>query len=113
MVDTGYVPDRGDLVWLDFNPQAGREQMGRRPAIVISPKNYNQRSHLALFCPVTSRIKGYPFEVPLQATEKITGVVISDQVKSLDWTQRNVEFVEKADSKVFGEVIEKLSLLII
>ena len=112
MVNTNYVPDRGDLVWLDFNPQAGREQMGRMPAIVISPGSYNFKSHLALFCPVTSRQKGYPFEVPLQNSKNINGVIISDQVKSLDWTQRNVEFIEKADAKVFEEVREKLSLLI-
>lgn len=79
------APDRGDLVWLNFSPQAGHEQAGHRPALVLSPERYNGRSSVALFCPITSRVKGYPFEVALPPAGKITGVVLADQVRSLDW----------------------------
>jgi mRNA interferase MazF len=81
---SSYVPDRGDLVWLEFTPQAGSEQRGRRPALVLSPKTYNGKVGLALFCPVTSKIKGYPFEVKLPDGSEVSGVVLSDQLKSLD-----------------------------
>ena len=84
-----YVPGRGDIVWLDFNPQAGHEQAGRRPALVLSPSSYNERTGLALFCPVTTAVKGYPFEVHLPQGGNITGVVLSDHIKSLDWRARN------------------------
>lgn len=80
-----YVPERGDVVWLQFDPQAGHEQAGHRPALVVSPKAYNGRVGLALFCPVTSRVKGYPFEVQFPAGGKFEGAVLADQVKSLDW----------------------------
>lgn len=79
-----YIPQRGDIIWLDFNPQAGREQAGRRPAFVVSPAAYNRKVGLALVCPVTSRVKGYPFEVVLPAGLAVTGVILSDQLKSLD-----------------------------
>jgi len=85
---TGYVPERGEIVWLEFDPQAGHEQAGRRPALVISPKDYNAKVGLALVCPITSKIKGYPFEVVLPPG-LITGAVLSDQVSSLDWRVRN------------------------
>jgi mRNA interferase MazF len=78
-----YIPERGDIVWLNFTPQTGHEQMGRRPAIVISPFDYNEKVGLGLFCPITSKIKGYPFEVKIE-NKKIDGVVLSDQIKSLD-----------------------------
>jgi mRNA interferase MazF len=78
------VPDRGDVVWLEFDPQAGHEQAGHRPAVVLSPRAYNQKSGLALFCPITSRIKGYPFEVVLPPDLPVQGAVLCDQVKSLD-----------------------------
>ena len=84
-----YVPDRGDIVWLQFTPQAGHEQAGHRPALVLSPASYNRRSGLMLCCPITSRVKGYPFEVALGEGEDLAGVVLADQVKSLDWKARH------------------------
>ena len=112
MVNDSYLPERGDIVWLDFSPQSGREQRGRRPAIVISPKAYNKKTSLALFCPITSQIKGYPFEVELKATMITKGAVISDQVKSLDWKQRNTEFIEKATPGIIHDVLRKINLLV-
>ena len=107
-----YVPERGDIVWLDFTPQTGHEQKGRRPAIVISPIEYNEKVGLAIFCPITTKEKDYPFEVKI-ANKKINGVVLSDQVKSLDWEKRNVEYITKSKKEEFEEVINKLKLLII
>ncbi len=86
-----YIPRRGDLVWLSFTPQAGHEQAGRRPAVVLSPSAYNAKAGPALFCPVTTQVKGYPFEVPLPANLGIAGVVLADQVRSLDWRVRKAE----------------------
>ena len=83
-----YVPDRGDVVWLNFTPQAGHEQAGHRPALVVSPASYNGKTGLMLCCPITSRVKGYPFEVPLDSGAGVEGVVLSDQIKSLDWRAR-------------------------
>lgn len=106
-----YVPERGDLVWLNFNPQAGHEQAGRRPALVISPKSYNGKVGLAIFCPITSHVKGYPFEVVVTGNT-ISGVVLADQVKSLDWRARNTAFVEEAAEPVVAEVLGKLAALV-
>ena len=111
MVKKKYIPDRGDIVWLDFNPQSGHEQKGRRPAIVISPALYNEKTNLAIFCPITTQIKGYPFEVNV-SEKKIEGVVLADQVKSLDWKQRNAKFIVKSKDDVTNLVLQKLSLLI-
>jgi len=91
-----YIPDRGDLVWLEFTPQTGSEQAGRRSAVVMSPKSYNQRVGLALFCPVTSKVKGYPFAVPLPTGGQVAGVVLADQLKSLDWRVRKARLIERA-----------------
>jgi mRNA interferase MazF len=88
-----YVPDRGDAVWLSFNPQTGHEQAGRRPALVLSPASYNGKVGLAIFCPITNQIKGYPFEVVIPSGLKVTGAVLSDQVKSLDWHARRAELL--------------------
>ncbi len=96
----GYVPERGDVVWIHFNPQAGHEQAGRRPALVISPAGYNGRVGLALLCPITSQVKGYPFEVAVPEGLRVSGVVLSDQVKSLDWRARRVDFVERVPESV-------------
>ena len=85
------APDRGDLIWIDFDPQAGHEQAGRRPALVLSPRGYHQRTHLAIVCPVTSQRKGYPFEVPLPDGLAISGVVLADQVNSIDRRARRIE----------------------
>jgi len=112
MLTSDYCPERGDIVWLDFDPQSGHEQKGRRPAIVISPKIYNSKSGLALFCPITNQIKGYPFEVMLPSNLPVTGVVISDQVKSLDWKVRNAELIVTAPRNVLIEAINKFSTLV-
>jgi mRNA interferase MazF len=111
MLNSDYIPERGDIIWLNFNPQSGREQMGRRLALVISPQSYNGKVGLVLVCPITSQIKGYPFEVEL--TNSITkGVVISDQIKSLDWRMRNAEFIERLKLEKVVEVISKFSTLV-
>ena len=106
-----YVPDRGDLVWIEMNPQAGREQAGRRPAFVVSPKSYNGKVGLALLCPLTSKVKGYPFEVAVEG-KTVQGVVLADQVKSLDWKARRARLVERADRAVVSEVLAKIEVLI-
>ncbi len=108
----GYVPDRGDLVWLRFTPQAGHEQAGRRPAFVLSPRRYNARAGLALVCPVTSRVKGYPFEVRLPPGLAVEGVVLADQVRSLDWRARAAERIARAPDEVVEETIGKLLALL-
>ena len=112
MVERLYVPDTGDIVWLTFTPQAGHEQAGRRPALVLSPRSYNEKTSLALFCPITSRVKGYPFEVSLPAASTITGVVLADQIKSLDWRARRIRFASQVPSRVLGEVLAKLAVLL-
>ena len=106
------APDRGDLVYLDFDPQAGHEQSGRRPALVISPQLYNQATSLMLCCPITSRVKGYPFEVPVSGTGGVTGVILSDQLRSLDWVARHAEVVGQADEDVLDDVLAKISPLL-
>ncbi len=112
MVKSDYCPDRGDIVWLNFNPQSGHEQKGRRPAVCISPFDYNNKVGLALFCPVTTSVKGYPFEVIIPEELQTEGTIISDQVKSLDWQKRNAEFIEKAPKYVISELIDKFSVLL-
>ena len=111
MVKKLYIPERGDIVWLNFNPQSGHEQKGKRPAVVISPKGYNEKTGLALFCPITSKIKNYPFEVKIES-KKVTGVALSDQIKSLDWKTRDIEFIFKETSEKIKEIIEKISVLL-
>jgi len=111
MVAKDFVPDRGDLVWVDLNPTKGREQAKVRPAIVVSPKSYNQKTSLALMCPVTSVQKRYPFEVAVK-NKKVSGVILADHVRSLDWKARNTKFIVKAEKAVIEEVRTKLSVLI-
>jgi mRNA interferase MazF len=111
MVKNIYSPERGDIVWLDFNPQSGRKQKGKKPAIVISPKEYNEKVGLGLFCPITTKIKDYPFEVKIE-NEKINGVVLSDQIKNLDWKAREIEFIAKENSGKIDEIINKISILL-
>ena len=107
-----YIPKRGDLVWLQFTPQAGYEQAGRRPAVVLSPERYNQKTSLALFCPVTTQVKGYPFETPLPPGLPVSGVVLCDQIKSLDWTVRQAEFICALPEEALDDVMGKsLALL--
>jgi mRNA interferase MazF len=106
-----YVPDKGDIVWLQFDPQAGHEQAGRRPALTISPKSYNQKTGLGIFCPITSHEKGYPFEVKIMIS-KIQGVILVDQIKSLDWKIRKAEFIQKVKPEVLADVLALLDTLI-
>lgn len=106
------APDRGDIVWISLNPQAGHEQAGRRPAIVLSPRAYNDKVGLALLCPITSRVKGYPFEVLLPPGLPVSGVVLADQVKSLDWRSRNAEIVGRVAEATVAEVLAKLGTLL-
>ena len=106
-----YVPERGHIVWLDFNPQTGHEQAGHRPALVISPKIYNEKSGLLLACPLTSKVKGYPFAVELPAKDG-GGCVLTDQIKSLDWRVRKAKFKSKIPSRALKEVLGKLEVLI-
>ena len=107
-----YVPERGDAIWINFNPQAGHEQSGRRPAIVLSPHSYNGKVGLCLLCPITNKAKGYPFEVSIPADLAVTGVVLSDQAKSLDWRVRNAEFIVQLPESITNEVLKKLKSLL-
>ena len=111
MVDGEYVPNRGDIVWMSFTPQAGHERAGHRPALVVSPREYNAITSLALCCPITSQVKGYPFEVDLPPSGPITGVVLADQIKSLDWRARGARFESRCSSAVISEVLGKVGTL--
>ena len=108
----GYAPRRGEVVWLELNPQTGHEQAGRRPAIVISPEAYNRRVGLALLCPITNRVKGYPYEVLLPGGMEVSGAILSDQVKSLDWRARRAKTICDAPGDVTEEVLAKLRTLV-
>ena len=107
-----YVPDRGDIVWLQFNPQAGHEQAGHRPALVLSPASYNRRSGLMLCCPMTSQMKGYPFEVLITSDTDRDSLVLADQVKSLDWKVRKAVKKGTASIEVIAETLSKLQTLL-
>lgn len=107
-----YVPDSGDLVWLTFDPQSGREQRGRRSALILSPRIYNQRTQLAIACPITSHAKGYPFEVPLPEGASIEGVILSDHLKSLDWKTRRAELAGTVEGDTMAEVRERIRPLL-
>lgn len=112
MVDQLQAPSRGDLIWVSLNPQAGHEQAGRRPALVLSPVEYNRRVGLALMCPVTSRAKGYPFEVALPSDLDVSGVILADQIKSLDWRARRAEIACRVPKSVTDEILGKLATLL-
>jgi mRNA interferase MazF len=107
-----YCPKRGDIVWLSFTPQAGHEQAGTRPALTLSPESYNRKVGLAVFCPVTSQVKGYPFEVAIPDGQKVSGVILSDQVRNLDWKARNARFLCSLAPATVREVLEVLSDLL-
>jgi mRNA interferase MazF len=109
---TDYVPARGDVVWITLNPQAGHEQAGRRPAVVLSPRSYNGKVGLTILCPVTSQTKGYPFEVPIPSGLTVRGVILADQVKSLDWRAREAELMCELPGKTMGEVLQKIGVLL-
>ena len=106
------TPDRGDLVWITFTPQAGHEQAGRRPAVILSPRGYHQKTAFVIVCPITTTIKGYPFEVLLPAGLPVNGAVLSDQVKSLDRHVRDIEVVGKVPNAVMDEITAKLNALL-
>ncbi len=106
-----YVPDLGDIVWVHFTPQAGHEQAGRRPAVVLSPKTYNAKSGLMLCVPVTNQIKGYPFEVTLSGIGA-TGAALADQVKSLDWQARQVERKGRATTEELNHILAMIKALL-
>ena len=112
MVERRFVPDRGDSVWLEFDPRRGHEQSGRRPALVLSPRAYNEKVGLAILCPITRRAKGYPFEVGLPDELEVDGVVLADQVKSLDWRARRAELIAPVPGDVTEEVLAKLATLL-
>jgi mRNA interferase MazF len=107
-----YVPNRGDAVWISFDPRVGHEQAGRRPAVVLSPEAYNGKVGLAILCPITSQVKGYPFEVVIPPDCKVGGVVLADQAKSLDWRVRKAEFICALPQEVILEVLDKLGTLL-
>lgn len=104
--------ERGDLIWLSFTPQSGREQAGRRPALVVSPSTYNSKVGLALVCPITSRVMGYPFEVALPEGGPVQGVVLADQLRSLDWRSREAELIAKAPIAVVERVLQLVGALL-
>jgi len=112
MVSSTYVPRCGDVVWITPYPQSGHEQTGRRPALVLSPESYNGKTGLAIFCPITSQVKGYPFEVLIPEGLPITGAILSDQVKSLDWRARNAGLICMLPDAIISEVLQKLGTLI-
>jgi len=109
----GYVPDRGDVVWMMFGPQAGHEQSGRRPGVVMSPSIYNGKTGMALCCPITSQVKGYPFEVSVPAGLKISGVILADHIKNIDWKTRRAEYLFKLPENVLEEVAGKIMSLLV
>ena len=111
MVTKNYNPEKGDLVWLNFTPQSGHEQAGKRPAVVLSPAKYNKKTGLLIACPITSKIKGYPFEI-IVSGKKISGAILADQIKSLDWRSRKASFIEKIQEASYFELQEKLKLLL-
>ena len=107
-----YVPERGDVVWITLNPQAGHEQAGRRPAVVLSPRSYNGKVGLAILCPITSRAKGYPFEVQIPSGLEVRGVILADRVKSLDWRAREAELMCTLPAEAIAEVLQKIRVLL-
>lgn len=112
MVKRSYIPDEGDLVWLDFDPHAGREQGGRRPALVLSPIAYNRKTGLAVACPITTHPKGYPFEVPIPAGLAVKGVILADHIKNIDLAARRAEAFGKAPAETMADVRHRIAVLI-
>ena len=106
-----YVPGRGDIVWLEFDPQKGKEIQKKRPALTISPESYNFKTGLALFMPITSKVKGYPFEVVIDI-DKIDGAILCDQLRSLDWKARKAKFLTHLPELILKDVIAKFQVLI-
>lgn len=107
-----YVPERWDVIWLNFSPQVGREQAGRRPALTLTPAKYNRIAGLGIFCPFTNQVKGYPFEVLIPGGLPVTGVILADQARNLDWRLRKAEYICKLPKTAAKEVLEKLTILL-
>ncbi len=107
-----YYPQKGDIVWVDFNPTIGHEQKGKRPALVLSSSKYNMLSGMCIVCPITSIIKPYPFVVLLKKTQKTVGAILSDHLKSIDWSIRKVKFIEKIEKATLRDVEERVTLLL-
>lgn len=111
MKKAAYIPERGDVVWTDFTPQAGRDQAGKRPALVLSPRAYNAKTGLAVMVPITSHVKGYPFEVAIQG-KTVQGVALSDHLRNLDWNARGIRFVEAVPHEVLDDINRKIATLL-
>lgn len=109
----GAIPDRGDVILLSFDPASGHEQAGFRPAVVLSPELYNKASGLCLVCPITTSIKGYPFEVTLQGAKKTSGIVLADQVRSIDWHSRKIKIVDRISTTSVATILAKLKPLLL
>lgn len=109
---TRYAPRRGGIVWLSFTPQEGHEQAGRCPALVVSPRAYNAKVGLAVFCPITSQVKGYPFEVEIPPRLQVSGAVLSDQIRSLDWRARHAQLICRLPAPALAEVMQKMAALL-
>lgn len=101
-----YIPERGDVIWISMNPQAGHEQAGRRPAVILSPKSYNGKVGLAILCPITSQVKGYPFEVVIPEGYEVAGAILSDQIKNLDWKARKAKFNCQLPNEIINKVLK-------
>ncbi len=112
MRSTEYVPQRGDAVWINFNPRVGHEQAGHQPAVVVSPRAYNSKTRLAILCPITSQVKGYPFEVAIPTGLDITGVILADQVKSMDWQARNAALICPLPTEIVDAVLQRVETLL-
>ena len=110
--DRDYIPERGDAIWITLDPRAGHEQAGRRPAVVLSPKAYNGKVSLAILCPITNQIKGYPFEVRIPPGLPVEGVILADRVKNLDWAIRDTVLICQLSRSTIIEVLEKISILL-
>ena len=107
-----YIPERGDAVWIDMNPQSGHEEAGRRPALILSPGFYNKKAGLALLCPITNQMKGYPFEIVIPQGLNVSGVILSDQIKSFDWKTRRAEFIQGIPERIVLAVLKKIHKLL-
>ncbi len=107
-----FIPERGGLVWLTFDPQAGHEQADRRPALILSPRSYNQRAGLALVCPITTHVKGYPFEVIVEESCGVAGVILADQIKNVDWKARRAEHIGRLSAATWDEVLARIAPLL-
>jgi len=110
-MSTSYIPEAGDIVWLNFTPQTGHEQAGRRPAVVLSPQAYNHKTGLLVCVPITNQIKGYPFEVVLSGTD-VSGAALADQVKSLDWRSRQAQYKSQISGQEMRDIKAKIAALL-